>query len=165
MSNTVDFCLNAFQQHDAEKQEAVLKKLEASQLKTGGEAKGVEAIGVEMNGNETNGVKADGSAEDAAIEARIEKKADVDPEGLSPDELSILKTIRARQMLRSEDAMNIDNFAADAIDGYAPLLKQGALTLVKVGARAAPKLRHEMDIDKTVTYLDKAGAPEPITAH
>ena len=138
LSDTVDFCLNAFEQHDAEKHEAVLKKLEASQLQ--------------------NGV----SDANIANEARIEKKADVDPEGLSPDELSILKTIRARQMLRNEDGMNIDNFASDAIDGYASVVKRRALTLVKVGARAAPKLGNKLGIESNMEFEKKS---MPITAH
>lgn len=51
---------------------------------------------------------------------------------LSGDELRILHSIRARQMLRTEDTLNLDNFGKDAIDGMVPRLKQGSLTLVKV---------------------------------
>ncbi|KAL8734599.1 MAG: hypothetical protein Q9181_003151 [Wetmoreana brouardii] len=141
LSNTVDFCLNAFEHHDAGKHEALLKKLESSTVQTGVEA----AV----------------TPDDAAKETRIQEKAEVDPEGLSPDELRILKTIRARQMLRTEDAMNIDNFATDAIDGFAPIIKRGALTLMHVGSRAAPKWRSEMDIahgnDKHTSYVQKDG--------
>ncbi|KAL8703500.1 MAG: hypothetical protein Q9201_003310 [Fulgogasparrea decipioides] len=155
LSNTVDFCLNAFENHDAAKHEALLKKLETSTVQTGVEAAATPA--------------------DAAKETRIQEKAEVDPEGLSPDELRILKTIRARQMLRTEDAMNIDNFATDAIDGFAPIVKRGALTLAYVGSRAAPKWRSEMDIshgnDKHTSYVQKDGdvtvteQAVPITAH
>ncbi|KAI4241067.1 MAG: hypothetical protein LQ352_007508 [Teloschistes flavicans] len=126
LSDTVDFCLNAFQQHDEEKTEALLQKMETQTMKTAVEASATPA--------------------DKTNEERIKEKAEVDPEGLSPDELAILKTIRARQMLRTEDSMNIDNFATDAIDGLAPRMKQGELTLVHVGERSAPKWRSEMDI-------------------
>ena len=91
-------------------------------------------------------IEAEVTPEDKAKEIFIQEKTDVEPEGLSPDELSILKTIRARQMLRTEDVMHIDNFATDSIDGYAPVVKRGALTLAYVGARAAPKYRSEMEI-------------------
>lgn len=53
-------------------------------------------------------------------EARIEKKAGVDPEGLSPEELKVLNTIRARRMMRTEDVMHIHDFGVDAIGGYMP---------------------------------------------
>lgn len=56
-----------------------------------------------------------------------ETKADL--EKLTEDELTILKTIRARQMMRSEDAMNIDTFSNDAIDGLLPRLETGKLGL------------------------------------
>lgn len=90
------------------------------------------------------------SKAEAVNKDRIQRKAEIDPEDLSPDEVEILKTIRARQMLRTEDTMNIDNFATDAIEGYAPKIKKGGLTLVEIGQRAAPKLRSEMDISPGV---------------
>lgn len=155
LSKTVDFCLHAFEHQDPAKREALLQKLETSTIQTGVEASATPA--------------------DAAKEASIQEKAEVDPEGLSPDELRILKTIRARQMLRTEDAMNIDNFATDAIDGYAPMIKRGALTLMHVGPRAAPKWRSKMDMahgnDKHTSYVQKEGdvtvteQSVPITAH
>lgn len=52
-----------------------------------------------------------------------------DLEKLTDDELAILCTIRARQMMRSEDAMNIDTFSNDAIDGLLPRLVTGKLGL------------------------------------
>ena len=50
---------------------------------------------------------------------------------LTEDERRILNTIRARQMLRSEDTMNIENLAADVIDGRRINLERGKLGLVK----------------------------------
>ena len=50
---------------------------------------------------------------------------------LTEDETRILNTIRARQMLRSEDTMNIENLTADVIDGRRINLERGKLGLVK----------------------------------
>ena len=72
-------------------------------------------------------------------DAEIEKKAKVDPEGLSEDELKILNTIRARQMLRREDTLSIDNFSNDAIHGLVPVVKRGSLGLMKTAGKPAAK--------------------------
>ncbi|KAJ5719766.1 hypothetical protein N7493_007344 [Penicillium malachiteum] len=78
----------------------------------------------------------------------IETKEDLDK--LTEEELSILRTIRARQMMRSEDAMNIDTFATDAIQGLVPRLVTGQLGLNKVTAdsRSAAMLDTETLFDK-----------------
>lgn len=64
-----------------------------------------------------------------------------DLEKLDADELAILRTIRARQMLRGEEAMDgVKSFAQDVIDGWVPRLVQGKLGMDKVENRvAAPK--------------------------
>ena len=49
----------------------------------------------------------------------------------------MLRTIRARQILRTEDMMNIESFSQDAIDGFAPRLIRGQLGLAKVLSRTA----------------------------
>ena len=49
---------------------------------------------------------------------------------LTEDETRILNTIRAREMLRSEDVINIENLTADIIDGRRIHLKHGSLGLV-----------------------------------
>ena len=72
-------------------------------------------------------------------EAAVEKKAVVDPEGLSPDELRILNTIRARQMLRREDTLSIDSFSNDPINGWLPLVQRGSLGLQKIAPKPVPK--------------------------
>lgn len=51
--------------------------------------------------------------------------------------MRILNTIRARQMLRREDTLNIENFSNDALHGYLPVLKRGTLGLLKAGAKPA----------------------------
>ena len=124
VSNTVEFCLNAFEHHAPEKQAAVMKKMETAMLASN--ASNVEApANVSTTQNQT--------------EAAIEEKAAVDPEGLSPEELKILNTIRARQMLRREDTLSIDNFTNDAINGYVPQLVRGSLSLQKAAPKSTPK--------------------------
>ncbi|KAH8423426.1 NAD(P)/FAD-dependent oxidoreductase [Aspergillus melleus] len=48
---------------------------------------------------------------------------------LSPEEHQTLNAIRARQMVRMEDLLRIDNFSKDVIDGMIPILKRGSLGL------------------------------------
>ncbi|KAL9607854.1 MAG: hypothetical protein Q9167_007277 [Letrouitia subvulpina] len=67
------------------------------------------------------------------LEGRKELEA-----ALSPEELRILETIQARQMLRMEDITNIDSFGLDVIDGLTPNLKTGDLGLVRP-VSTAPK--------------------------
>ena len=86
-----------------------------------------------------NNAEAPAALSTTQTEAQVEEKAIVDPEGLSADELRILKTIRARQMLRREDTLSIDSFSSDAINGYLPLVKRGSLGLLKVAPKSAPK--------------------------
>jgi hypothetical protein len=70
--------------------------------------------------------------------APVAKKEDL--EKFTEDELKILNHIRARQMLRMEDSVNIDNFGRDAIDGLVPSLKKGDLTLLPEGDVVRNKL-------------------------
>ncbi|KAL4797065.1 FAD/NAD(P)-binding domain-containing protein [Aspergillus venezuelensis] len=51
---------------------------------------------------------------------------------LSEDELQILHSIRARQMLSTEDSLTLKNFGRGVVDGIVPRLKQGSLTLLKM---------------------------------
>ena len=125
VSKTVDFCLNAWERHAPEKQEAVLRKLEMATLASNFEAPAT------LTGN----VESPATLAGSKTEAEIEKKAMEDPEGLSPDELRILNTIRASQILRREDTMNMDNFKADAINGWSPVVKRGGLGLRKAGGK------------------------------
>jgi hypothetical protein len=80
-------------------------------------------------------------------EAVLQKVGGIDPntkekgkfEATLTEEQRVLKSIRARQMLRIEDTLHIGNFSADAIDGFAPKLKRGSLGLVKAMPIAAVK--------------------------
>ena len=88
--------------------------------------------------------KIEAQQSEAKKESDLEAKAQVDPDGLSPQEMKVLKTIRARQMLRTEDVINIDSFGTDTIDGFAPRIKRGELGLKKPekwsDGPAAPKM-------------------------
>lgn len=85
---------------------------------------------------------------------------------LSEDETRILNTIRARQMLQSEDTMNIENLAADIIDGRRINLERGSLSLVK--PTGAEKKKGEVDMMALMIGEDKMGKtderPAAITA-
>ncbi|PON24531.1 hypothetical protein TGAM01_v206461 [Trichoderma gamsii] len=50
---------------------------------------------------------------------------------LSPQQRTVVDHIRARQMMRTEDTMNINSFGTDAINGFIPNLKKGGLGLVR----------------------------------
>ncbi|KAL8794417.1 MAG: hypothetical protein Q9195_003004 [Heterodermia aff. obscurata] len=50
-------------------------------------------------------------------------------DSLDLEEQRVMDYIRARQILRTEDSMHIDNFTTDVIDGLAPRLERGHLTL------------------------------------
>ncbi|KAK4151594.1 tryptophan 2-halogenase [Chaetomidium leptoderma] len=98
VSDTVNFCLSAYNQITPEDRNAVLDKL-------------------------------------ARVRADKSKETREDLEKLTEDELRILRTIRARQIIRTEDTLNIDHFSEDALDGYAPRLKRGELGLARVEQR------------------------------
>jgi hypothetical protein len=81
-------------------------------------------------------------------EAVLQKVDAVDPNAkgkgkfeanFTEEEQRVLKSIQARQMLRKEDILHIDNFSADAIDGFVPRLERGSLGLVKAMPIAAVK--------------------------
>ncbi|KAK4447398.1 tryptophan 2-halogenase [Podospora aff. communis PSN243] len=74
--------------------------------------------------------------ESVKADPRTETKEDL--EKLTEDELAILRTIRARQMMRTEDAMNIKNFLDDVVEGYVPRLVRGQLGLRKRDEDAGP---------------------------
>lgn len=89
----------------------------------------------------------------------IDEKANL--EKLTEDELKILNHIRAKQMLRFEDTLNLNHYGADAIDGLVPNLKTGKLGLVPEGGNRLSKLEIP-----TLDLLDqvKEKEPEPILA-
>lgn len=76
-----------------------------------------------------------------------------DLEKLTEDELKILNSIRAKQMLRMEDSFSLNHFGSDAIGGLAPNLKRGALGLVAKSTNdtklAAPVIDLLVQVEET----------------
>ncbi|TVY62729.1 Sulochrin halogenase, partial [Lachnellula suecica] len=61
-----------------------------------------------------------------------------DLEKLNEDELRVLRTIRARQILSAQEAVNMNGFSQGVMDGLAPQLVRGSLSLRRVDAGALP---------------------------
>ncbi|KAI4141556.1 MAG: hypothetical protein LQ341_003495 [Variospora aurantia] len=101
---TVDFCFQAFRPADEAEKQKVLAKLEKVSVADDAEA---------------------GMAPKPAQTAQMLEA------NLTEEETQILNTIRARQMIRAEDTMDIENLAADVLDGRRINLVRGALGLVK----------------------------------
>ncbi|KAL6883100.1 hypothetical protein HDV57DRAFT_495414 [Trichoderma longibrachiatum] len=119
ISKTVEFCFKAFAHVSFEEKEALVKKLKDLGL--------------------------DGDAYDEknrqALD-ELEKK-------LTPEERSILQTLKGRRMVRPEDSLNIDNFTLDSIDGFAPRLERG-----KLGLAAAKKAKVDFTRHDPLSYLN-----------
>ncbi|KAL8917540.1 MAG: hypothetical protein Q9208_007901 [Pyrenodesmia sp. 3 TL-2023] len=109
---TVEFCFQAFNPVDEAEKRKVLQKLDTA--------------GLEL-------------AEIAGDAPKPKQKALMLEANLTEDETRILNAIQARQMLKAEDSVNIDNLAKDIIDGRRINLERGALGLVKPGAVEARK--------------------------
>ncbi|MCJ1268835.1 hypothetical protein MMC22_008723 [Lobaria immixta] len=132
---TVDFCFQAFQPAGEEEKKKVLKKL--------------GAVSLEQDDSAGNANKPRKTVE--MVEAN-----------LTEDETRILNTIRARQMLRSEDIMDVENLAAYIIDGRRINLEHGSLGLAR--ATGAEK-KEQIDVMALLVGEDKMGkADEGLTA-
>jgi len=90
---------------------------------------------------------------------------------LSPEEMRILNTVRAREMVRSEDTVNIDTFTSDTIDGRAVNMVHGSLGLIsaqeaakKVAKKSDDVLSKLMGEDKKFPHSDQQ-ATAPITSN
>ena len=81
-------------------------------------------------------------------------------EKLSEEEMKVLDHIRAKQMLRMEDTMNLNHFGSDAIDGLAPNLKTGSLGLV---AKATKDTLSKLE-DPVYDLLVQVEETEPVSA-
>ncbi|KAL8676492.1 MAG: hypothetical protein Q9186_006987 [Xanthomendoza sp. 1 TL-2023] len=128
ISKTVDFCFQAFRPVDEAEKRKVLKKLEDLSLEQ------------------------DKETGDASTPKKTVEMLEAT---LTEDETSILNTIRGRQMLRSEDTMDIENLAADVIDGRRINLERGALGLVKPSAGSDTK-KESVDILALMMGEEKA---------
>lgn len=99
----VEFCFQSFTDVPKEQSEALVQKL--------------KNLGID---EETDGKK---------VQQVIKELQ----ENLTLEESRILDILRARRMLRHEDAVNIRYFTLDSIDGLVPLLERGSLGLREAG--------------------------------
>ncbi|PNP59076.1 hypothetical protein THARTR1_01324 [Trichoderma harzianum] len=113
ISKTVEFCFKAFAHVSFEEKEALVKKL--------------KELGLDGDAYDESNRK--------ALD-ELEKK-------LTPEEQSILKTLKGRRMVRPEDSLNIDNFTLDSIDGLAPRLEHGKLGLTVAKKAEVSFTRHD----------------------
>ncbi|KAL7941562.1 hypothetical protein V8C42DRAFT_334931 [Trichoderma barbatum] len=113
ISKTVEFCFKAFAHVSFEEKEALVKKL--------------KELGLDGDAYDESNRK--------ALD-ELEKK-------LTPEEQSILKTLKGRRMVRPEDSLNIDNFTLDSIDGLAPRLEHGKLGLAAAKRAEVKYTRHD----------------------
>ncbi|KAL9600000.1 MAG: hypothetical protein Q9219_003469 [cf. Caloplaca sp. 3 TL-2023] len=134
---TVDFCFQAFRPADEAEKKRVLQKLETVSLEQ------------------------DSSTGSTAQPQK--KTAQMLEANLTEDEISILNVIRARQMLQSEDTMNLDNLAADVIDGRRINLERGGLSLVRPGV--GERKKDKADVMALLIGEEKAqGVERPLDA-
>ncbi|KAK2616396.1 hypothetical protein QQS21_000637 [Conoideocrella luteorostrata] len=119
ISKTVEFCFKAFAHVSFEEKEALIKKL--------------KDLGLDGDAYDENNRK--------ALE-ELEKK-------LTPEEQSILTTLKGRRMVRPEDSLNIDNFTLDSIDGFAPRLEHG-----KLGLTSAKKAAVKYTVHDSLSFLN-----------
>jgi 2-polyprenyl-6-methoxyphenol hydroxylase-like FAD-dependent oxidoreductase len=125
ISKTLEFCFKAFAHVPFEEKEALVAKLKKLGL--------------------------DGDAYDESNR----KQLDEFEKKLTPEEQSILKTLKGRRMVRPEDSLNIDNFTLDSIDGLAPRMERGQL-----GLTAARKAEVKFTTHDKLSFLNgeaKAG--------
>ena len=119
VSKTVEFCFKAFAHVSFEEKEALVKKLKA--------------------------LGHDGDAYDEANS----KALDEIEKQLTPEERTILTTLKGRRMIRPEDSLNIDNFLLDSIDGLSPRLEKGNL-----GLQAAKRAEVRFTNHDPLSYLN-----------
>ncbi|KAL9025296.1 MAG: hypothetical protein Q9196_005856 [Gyalolechia fulgens] len=118
IDQTIEFCANAFESVHPEDRAKVLDKV-------------ATAIG-ENCGNEANVP----SLSDSEVESRV----DALRESLDPEEKKVLDFIRARRGLKTSETLDIDHFTTNVIDGMAPHLERGNLTLVSYCVYSMPHL-------------------------
>lgn len=119
ISKTVEFCFRAFAHVSFEEKEALVQKLKS--------------------------LGHDGDAHDETNQKALEELE----KQLTPEEQSILKTLKGRRMVRPEDSLNIENFTLDSIDGLAPRLETGNL-----GLSAAKKAEVKYTAHDALSYLN-----------
>ena len=109
MDKTIDFCANAFDSYHPEDRAAVLDKMASA-----------------LNDNEV-----DRNSTSSSSDEDVRRKLEALRESLTPEEKGVLDFIRARKAIRTEETLHIDSFTTNVIDGLAPHLERGHLTLVE----------------------------------
>lgn len=99
----------------------------------------------------------------SALDPETRKKTIGLTEKLNEEEKRVLKHIRARQMMKTEDTMSIDNFSTDTILGLAPVLKRGSLGLRVSDGKGVEK-KEVLDVFAAVKRGDGMGAQGSIKA-
>ena len=94
------------------------------------------------------------------IERKQEKGAKFE---LTDQEQAALKTVRARQMLRKDDILHIDNFTADPLDGFVPVVQRGSLGLARAIPEPAPVMRADVMQERS-TMMDEQPMGVPVKA-
>ncbi|KAL8722780.1 MAG: hypothetical protein Q9225_000791 [Loekoesia sp. 1 TL-2023] len=117
LDQTINFCANAFDSFHPEERAAVLDKMTSA-----------------IDKAVVDGTNTSSSDED------VQSKINALRESLTPEEQGVLDYIRARHAMRTEDTLHIDSFTTDVIDGLAPRLERGNLTLVD----AIPQMKSRM---------------------
>lgn len=97
------------------------------------------------------------------MDPQTREKASVLTENLNEEETRIMKHIRARQMMKTEDTMNIDNFSTDTILGLGPVLKRGSLGLAVSDGNKGEK-KEVLDVFAAVKREDGKGEQGSIRA-
>ncbi|KAL8941209.1 MAG: hypothetical protein Q9216_002386 [Gyalolechia sp. 2 TL-2023] len=108
MDQTIDFCANAFDSVHPEDRVKVLDKM---------------ATAIGENGG-------DGADAPSLSEGEVQSRIDTLRKTLDPEEKKVLDFIRARRIIKTEETLDIDHFTTNVIDGMAPHLERGNLTLV-----------------------------------
>ncbi|RYP49870.1 hypothetical protein DL768_004486 [Monosporascus sp. mg162] len=131
ISKTVDFCFNSFAPVPKGEKEAVMVKM--------------QELGI-----------ADPDVSDDKYKRGVAELESL----LSPEQMRIVHTIRARQMIRASDWMDIEDFGSDVIDGLTPNMVTGKLGLTPPTKKAAYR-----EVWGTITgedgdnYAIQSGAP------
>ena len=98
-------------------------------------------------------------------DAQAQNKATQELEGiLTKEEMQILSTIRAREMMRQEDILNIDAFNSDAIDGLRANLKRGSLGLVEPPKESDAKKQDSDVLSLMMHEAEMFGKERPMQA-
>ncbi|EFQ33697.1 uncharacterized protein GLRG_08626 [Colletotrichum graminicola M1.001] len=100
--------------------------------------------------------------EDLQISGRAKSHKELEAY-LTPDEMRILNTVRAREMVRSEDTVNIDTFTSDTIDGRALNMVHGSLGLISAEEAAKKAVKKSGDLLGQMMGEDKKLAQASVT--